>query len=74
MSTTSEIRVVKSKDDSGVFYGFRRVYFASKGSLEKVEPLDFTPYGESVNDLRQEQLLTTRALNRPVVDNTKASG
>lgn len=69
MSKT-DIRIVKSKDANGVFFGLRKVYYASKGSIESVDPVDFSPYGESVSELRAEHTLTSRAFEKPVVDRT----
>lgn len=71
MSNKTDIRVIKSKDANGVFFGLRRVYYASQGSIESVDPIDFTPYGETVSDLRAEHALTSRAFEKPVVDRTK---
>lgn len=70
-STREEIRVVKSKDQHGNFYGLRKVWFkSSTGSLQSVDSVDYAPYGETVSELRTDVTNMSKAINKPVVDIT----
>jgi hypothetical protein len=67
---SEDVRVVKSKDENGVFFGIRKVWFSSKGSLQSVDPADYTPYGETAAELRTDLSNLTKAMNKPIVDAT----
>jgi hypothetical protein len=67
--TREELRVVKSKDQHGNFYGLRKVWFkSSTGSLQSVDSCDYSAYGETVSDLRTDVTNMSKAINKPIVD------
>ena len=71
-NTNEEVRVVKSADKDGTFFGLRKVWLKpSTGSLQSVDSVEYTPYGETVAELRTDALLMSKAFNKPVVDISK---